>query len=115
MLCFVYLFIYLTFWLIVLLHMHVLSSCSYLSMYMSSGRDLHRSHSYDPNLLLHRPSAVPGLEKGIKHYMSDLVLFHSVCTCRTTIPLSTFKGYGMICLLFGLEILNCNIMILIVL
>lgn len=45
---------------------------------MSSGRDLHRSHSYDPNLLLHRPSAVPGLEKGIKHYMSDLVHYFIV-------------------------------------
>ena len=34
-------------------------------MVYPTGRELFRSHSHDPNALLHRPSAVYGLEKGI--------------------------------------------------
>lgn len=39
---------------------------TYLSeMLYPTGRELCRSLSHDPNALLHRPSAVYGLEKGI--------------------------------------------------
>lgn len=34
-------------------------------MLYPTGRELYRSHSHDPNALLHRPSVVYGLEKGI--------------------------------------------------